>query len=74
MPRDNGAVVLAAPVGHGLVLAGSADGRVALLDPRAGLKEEHTLTAHSAGLVAAHAQSDTLGNLRIRLAPRQCHP
>ncbi len=48
------------PAARGLIALGSPGGAVALADPRAGFKVQHTVAAHAAGLADMDARADSL--------------
>jgi hypothetical protein len=64
--------LLAAPVGRGLVAAGTAYGRVLTADPRARFKAEHNVAAHAGGLTALAVRGDLLATAGLGL--RQGRP
>ncbi|BDA40432.1 probable PAN2-PAN3 deadenylation complex catalytic subunit pan2 [Coccomyxa sp. Obi] len=48
------------PAARGLIALGSPGGAVALADPRAGFKVQHSVAAHAAGLADMDARADSL--------------
>ncbi|KAK9820479.1 hypothetical protein WJX72_010776 [[Myrmecia] bisecta] len=49
---------LAGPATRGLVVLGSPEGHISMLDPRSNYKEEHSVAAHPGGLAALDVRGD----------------